>query len=179
MRAAKIAAIAADRDAYTKQAFAACVAAAKDLVAYEGPIRSGEQVGRLVESEWGRVVGAVVWAWVATRAEQAASEGWNSEKATRATSLVPDPWIAGAIASALPALADACAGLDWSKPVSAWPKDDVVGFLEEAFRLVVRAIVARDTEEERIAGKGGAPDAASALIAELDRVPPLFEGRRP
>jgi hypothetical protein len=173
MRAAKAAAISADRDQWTKQAFAACIAAAKDLVAYEGPIRSGTPIGRLVESEWGWIVSAVVWAWIATRAQQAAAEGSSDERAIRATGLVPDPWVVGAIASTLPALVEACASLDWAKPIGEWSRDDVVKLLEEAFRLTVRAIVARDAEEERVVGKGGAPDAATALIAELDRVPPV------
>jgi hypothetical protein len=69
-------------------------------------------------------------------------------------------------------------GLDWSKPIGDWPKGDVVGLLEEAFRLIVRAIVARDAEEERLTGKGGASDAASRLIAELDRIPPFLEQPR-
>jgi hypothetical protein len=151
MRGSKQAALHAHRDDWTKQAFAACVAAAKDLIGAEGPMRPFSPIGKLGDDEWGWVVSTVVWAWISTRAEQAAAEGWNIERAIRATGLEPDPWLAGAVASILPKLAEA--ELDWSQPIGAWSKDDVVALLLAAFGLTQRACAARDAAEEQIAGR--------------------------
>jgi hypothetical protein len=127
------------------------IAAAKDLVADMGPIRPGVPVGRLTGSEWGWICSTVVWAWIASRAEQAATEGWNGERTIRSSGFVSDPWSAGAIVSVLPKLFEACPDLDWSQPVGAWSKDVVVEFLTQAFGLIQRALVARDLTEEQVA----------------------------
>jgi hypothetical protein len=158
MRANRHAAVSADRDLWTKKAFAAGLAAAKDLIGAEGPIRPGVPVGRLTESEWGWFVSAIVSAWVRTRSEQAASEGWNYERAAHATQLEPDPWLEGAIASVLPKLAEACRDLDWSKPVGAWERSDVVALLIAAFNLILRALEARDAAENPPDAGGANPD---------------------
>jgi hypothetical protein len=153
MRASKTAAIHAYRDTWTKAAFAACVVAAKDLIGADGPIRPLSPIGRLGEDEWGWIVSTVVWAWIATRAEQAATEGWNEERAIRATGLDPDPWFTGAVAAILPQLPEALPDIDWSKPVGEWAKDDIVAFLSTAIVLARRAVAARNVAEERLAGK--------------------------
>jgi hypothetical protein len=153
MRSSKTAAIHAHRDDWTKKAFAACADAAKDLIGPEGPIRPLSPIGRLGDDEWGWIVSTVIWAWIATRAEQAAAEGWSAERAARATGLDPDPWFNGAVAAILPALPDACAGLDWSKPVGDWEKDELVAFLSMAIVLARRAVAARNVVEEQLAGK--------------------------
>jgi hypothetical protein len=172
MRDSKLAAIHAYGDDWTKQAFAACLAAAKDLIGVEGPIRPLSPIGRLGDDEWGWIISSIVWAWIATRAEQAATEGWNAERAIRATGLDPDPWFDGAVAAILPKLPDACAGLDWSKPVGEWPKDNVVEFLSTAIVLARRAVAARNVAEEPIAGK---LETVDTLNEEL---PPFEEARR-
>jgi hypothetical protein len=177
VRSARIAAIAADRDRFEKQAFQVCIVAAKELIGAEGPIRSGTPIGRLTDSELGWFVGAIIWGWISVRAEQAATEGWNEERAVRSTGLVPSPWLQGAAVSILPALAEACPDAPWSSPLDAWSRSDVAALVAAGFPLIVRAIVARDAAEERLAGKDGAADAASALIAALDKVPPLFVAR--
>ena len=123
MRTNRHAAISADRDKWTKQAFDACIAAAKDLIGTDGPIRPGVPIGLLTKSEWGWFVSTVVSAWVRIRSEQAASEGWNYERAAHATGLEPDPWVQGAVASILPKLVEACPDLDWSKPVGEWDEE--------------------------------------------------------
>ena len=115
VRTNRHAAISADRDRWTKQAFDAGIAAAKDLIGTDGPIRPGVPVGRLTESEWGWIVSTVVSAWVRIRSEQAASEGWNYERAAHTTRLEPDPWVQGAVASILPKLVEACPDLNWGK----------------------------------------------------------------
>jgi hypothetical protein len=153
MRSSKLAAISADRDRWMRQATAASIAAAKEVVGVDGPIRLHSPVGRLGNDEWGWICSSAVWAWIATRAEQAATEGWDEERAIRTTGLESDPWLAGAVASVLPKLPEACPGLDWSKPVGEWPKDDVVAFLIAAFGLIQRALAARDVAEARVAGK--------------------------
>jgi hypothetical protein len=157
-RSNRRASIGADRDRWTKQAFEACVAAALDLVGKDGPIRPGVPVGRLTESEWGWFVSTVVSAWVRTRSEQAASEGWNYDRAAHATQLEPDPWLEGAIASVLPKLAEACRDLDWSKPVGAWERSDVVALLIAAFNLILRVLEARDAAENPSEAGGANPD---------------------
>ena len=153
MKNAPVASISAENDAWLRRATAASIARAKDLVAPQGPIRSATQLGKLSDSEWGWIVSTVVWGWVSSRAEQAATEGLDVERAIRTTKLDPDPWDIGAIRAILPELARACAGFDWTKPASAWSKDELAEFLASAFTLIQRAVAARDTIEERIAGK--------------------------
>ena len=158
MRSNRRAAISADRDKWTKRAFGACIVAIKDLIGTDGLIRPGIPIGRLTKSEWGWFAGAVVSAWVRTRAEQAASEGWNYERAAHASGFEPDPWLEGAIAAILPKLADACSDLDWSKAIGEWAKGDIVAFLIAAFGLIQRALAARDAAENPPVASGSQPD---------------------
>jgi hypothetical protein len=143
----------AHRDRWAAQALTRAVAAARDMVGDDGPVRSNAPVGRLGADEWGWLVSPAIAAWIATRAEQAASEGWNVERTIRATGLEPDPWFTGAVAAILPKLPDACPGLDWSKSIGEWSKDEIIEFLSMAIVLARRAIAARNAAEEPIAGK--------------------------
>ena len=59
------------------------------------------------------------------------------------TALDPQPWDAGAVESILPQLGN-LQGVDWTLPISAWPKEVMVKFLIEAFWLIDRAMLARD-----------------------------------
>jgi hypothetical protein len=159
MRTNRHAAISADRDRWTKQAFCAGLAAARDLIGDEGPIRPGVPVGRLTEVEWGWFVSTVVSTWVRTRSEQAATEGWDYERAAHATGLEPDPWIEGAVAAILPKLAETCPNLAWDKAVGEWEKRDIVAFLIAAFGLISHALAARDAAESPPGTASGAnPD---------------------
>jgi hypothetical protein len=158
MRTNRLAAISADRDRWTKQAFDACIVAGKDLIGDDGPIRPGVPIGRLTTNELGWFVSTIVSTWVRVRSEQAASEGWNYERAAHATMLEPDPWLEGAVGSVLPKLAEACPGLDWSKPVGEWEKNDVVALLIAAFRLIQRALAARDAAENPLSAPGANPN---------------------
>jgi hypothetical protein len=63
------------------------------------------------------------------------------------TALDPQPWDAGAAAAILAELADACAELDWSKPLGAWPKVDIIAFLLKAMPLIRKAMIARDLSD--------------------------------
>jgi hypothetical protein len=147
MKDARIASISAEHDEWIRRAFAVSLNRAKDLVAPQGPL------GKLSDSEWGWIISTVVWGWVSTRGEQAASEGLDPERAVRTSRLTPNPWDVGAVKAILSELAKSCAGFDWSKPASAWSKDELATFLLTGFDLIQRAADARDAVEEKIAGK--------------------------
>jgi hypothetical protein len=115
-------------------------------------------IGRLTTSELGWFASAGVSAWVRTRSEQAATEGWNYERACHSTMLEPDPWLEGAVAAILPKLAEACPALDWGKPVGEWAKDDVVAFLIAVFGLIRHALATRDAAENPPGAGGANPD---------------------
>jgi hypothetical protein len=122
-------------DKWQRDATAAAIAAARNVIRTDGPIPPGTPVGRLSDTEWGWIVASVLFAWIGKRAEQAVSEQIDTERLIRMTALDPQPWDAGAVAAVLPDLADACSGLDWSKPLTTWPKDDIIEFLLKAMPL--------------------------------------------
>jgi hypothetical protein len=161
---ARIASISAEQDEWLRRAFAAAVAAAKDLVDDRGPIRSNIAIGRLGDSEWKWIVSAAVSAWVAIRSEQAAAEGWDLEQTIRMTRLEPCPWDTGAVIKILPQLAQARGDFDWSLPVGSWSKEALAGFLLAAFNLIQRATIARDVVEEQLAGKPTSADATARQV---------------
>ena len=158
MRANRFAAISADRDKWAKQAFDACIAAAKDLIGKDGLVRPDIPIGRLTSNEWGWFVSTAVSTWVRTRSQQASVAGWNYERACHATGLEPDPWLEGAVAAVLPKLVEARPSLDWSKPIGQWEKCDIVAFLIVGFGLVQRALAARDAAENPPDAAGANPD---------------------
>jgi hypothetical protein len=143
-------------DQWQRAATAAAIAGARGVVQIDGPIPPGTPVGRLSDTEWGWIVAAVLFAWISKRAEQAAAENLDAERTIRMTALDPQPWDAGAVAAILPELADACSGIDWSKPLTAWPKDDVIEFLLRAMPLIRKAMIARDLSEKGITRKSSA-----------------------
>ena len=128
---------------WQERATAAAITAARRLVSGNGPIRATTPIGRLSDIEWGWIVAAVIFAWIAARAEQATVEGVDTERAIRMTGYDPDPWDAGAIATILPQLADT-PGVDWTTPLADWPRDTMVAFLTTALALVGKATIARD-----------------------------------
>jgi hypothetical protein len=164
MKNARLASITAEQDKWIRRATVVSIAAAKDLVTPQGPIRSTTQVGRLGDDEWAWLASTIVSGWISTRAEQAASEGLDPERAIRTTKLTPDPWDVGTIRSILPELAKSCAGFDWSKPASAWSKDELAQFLLTGFDLIQRAVAARDIVEEQVAGKPISADVTARQI---------------
>jgi hypothetical protein len=125
------------------RATGAAIAAARRLVRAENPIRTATPIGRLSEVEWGWIVTAIIFAWIATRAEQATADGLDSERAIRMTGYDPNPWDAGVVATILPQLADS-PGIDWTKPTAEWPREEMVTFLTTALALVRKATIARD-----------------------------------
>jgi hypothetical protein len=113
-------------------------------------------VGRLSDTEWGWIFSGSLFAWISKRAEQAAAEQIDTEQLVRLVALDPTPWDAGAVAAILPDLADACSGLDWSKPLAAWSREDIIEFLLKAMALARKAMLARDLSEKGITRKSSA-----------------------
>ena len=150
MKKARISAVSVENDEWLRRASAASIAAARELVGDRGPIRSGAPIGTLGASEWGWICSAAIWGWIATRSEQAASEGWSLEETVRRTGLDPDPWDTGGVVAILPRLAAALPEFDWSQPAAAWSKDELAQFLLTAFNLIKRAHIARDAVEEQL-----------------------------
>jgi hypothetical protein len=143
-------------DQRQRDATAAAIAGARGVVQMDGPIPLGTPIGRLSDTEWGWIIAAVLFAWISKRAEQAAAEQLDTEQLIRLTALDPQPWDAGAAAAILPDLADACSGVDWSKPLTAWPRDDVVEFLLRAMPLIRKAMIARDVSSRGVTQQSGA-----------------------
>jgi hypothetical protein len=153
-------------DQWQRDATAAAISAARQVLL--GPIPPGTPIGRLSDTEWGWIIAAVLFAWVSVRAQQAIAENLDTERTIRMTALDPQPWDAGAVASILPELADACAALDWSKPLTAWPKDDIIEFLLAAMPLIRKAMIARDLSDKGISRKSSAATIARQASAAAD-----------
>jgi hypothetical protein len=156
VKRARIAAISAERDDWLRRATAAAIAAARDVVGETGLIRPSMPIGKLTISEWGWIASAAISAWVATRAEQAATEGWDLEQTIRTVSSESDidPWDTGGVMAILPKLPEACGeGFDWSKPIGDWPKEMIAEFLLVAFKLIWRGMIARAVIEGQVAGR--------------------------
>src|SRR5262249_35454384 len=131
-------------DAWQRQATAAAVEAARGIVQMDGPIPPATPIGRLSDTEWGWVLAAMLFAWISTRAQQAASEQLDSEQVIRLIALDPQPWDTGAVMAILPELADTCPDIDWSKPLAQWSRETMAEFLLAAMRLIRKAMIARD-----------------------------------
>ena len=96
---------------------------------WAAPSRPARRLDALAMCQWGWIVAAILFAWISTRAEQAAAENLDTERTIRMTALDPQPWDAGAVAAILPELADACSGINWSQPLVAWSRETMVEFL--------------------------------------------------
>jgi hypothetical protein len=129
-------------DMWQRKATAASIIAVRELVA-GGVIPPATPISRLSDIELGWLTAANLFAWIKCRSEQATAEGWNTELTLRLTALDPQPWDAGAVESILPDLGN-LQGVDWSKPVTAWPQDVMVKFVLEALKLIHAAMIARD-----------------------------------
>jgi hypothetical protein len=144
-------------DQWQRDATAAAIAGARGVVRMDGAIPPGTPIGRLSDTEWGWIVAAILFAWISTRALQAAAENLDTERTIRLTALDPQPWDIGAVAAILPELASACSDVDWSKPLTDWSRETVVGFLLKAMPLIRKAVIARDISESGITRKSS-PD---------------------
>jgi hypothetical protein len=143
-------------DQWQRDATAAAIAGARGVVQMDGPIPPGTPIGRLSDTEWGWILTAMLFAWISKRAEQATAEQLDTEQLIRLTALDPQPWDAGAVAAILPELADACSGLDWSKPLAAWSRENIIEFLLKAMPLIRKAMLARDLSDKGVSHKSSA-----------------------
>jgi len=137
-------------DEWLRRATAAAIEGARGVVQLGGPIPPGTPIGRLSDTEWGWILAAMLFAWISKRAEQAASEQLDTERAIRLAGLEPEPWDAGAVAAILPEVAEACADIDWAQPLTAWPRDTMIEFLLAATRLIRKATLARDRSDKGV-----------------------------
>ena len=156
MRSVAEVSLSAIEDQWQRDATAAAIAGARGVVQMGGPIPPGAPVGRLSDVEWGWIVAAVLFGWIGKRAEQAAAERLDTEQLIRLTALDPEPWDAGAVAAILGELVDACAGLDWSKPLAQWPREAIIEFLLKAMPLIRKAMIARDLSDKGVSRKSSA-----------------------
>jgi hypothetical protein len=143
-------------DQWQRDATAAAIAGARGVIQMDGPIPPGTPVGRLSDVEWGWIVAAVLFAWISVRARQAATEQLDTERLVRMIALDPQPWDAGAVATILPDLADACSDIDWSKPLTEWSQETMIGFLLKAMPLIRKAMIARDISAKGVTRKSSA-----------------------
>src|SRR5687768_1145884 len=128
---------------WSQKATQSAIDAAKDVVSGEG-INARASIGSLSDIEWGWIVAASIFGWIKTKAQQAVEEGTSAEITIRTmTHRNPEPWEAGAVETILPALGN-IEGLDWTKPVGDWSKDQIVSFAWQIHRLADSALAARD-----------------------------------
>jgi hypothetical protein len=130
-------------DLWQRQATAAAIASARKMIG-DGGVPASTAVGHLSDEQLGWILCAGICSWIATRAAQAVDEGNAAiEMNIRDTGTAPPPWDAGAVETILPELGT-MVGIDWNATVFAWPKDTMLLFLCEAYRLMTKAIAARD-----------------------------------
>jgi hypothetical protein len=132
--------------AWQRRAMADSIKAARGLVGPGHAIPDGTPIGMLSDVEFGWLVASIIFAWISTRAEQAATEGL--ERIERALRSAPpqngvDAWDKGAIAAILPTLAGE-ANVDWDRPLKSWSRDEMIRFLLFAVDLVDKAMKARE-----------------------------------
>jgi hypothetical protein len=131
------------QDLWQRQATAAAIESARKMIG-NGGVHPETSVGGLSDEQLGWLLCAGTCSWIATRAAQAVDEGNAAiEMNIRDTGTAPPPWDAGAVETILSDLANV-EGIDWSATMFAWPKDTMLLFLCEAYRLMSKAIAARD-----------------------------------
>jgi hypothetical protein len=134
-------------DAWLRQATTEAIKAARHVVS-GGAVPPMTPVGRLSDTEWGWIVSSILFGWIRERATQATANGLNVEKQLQQTGLDPRPWDAGAIATALPELAEA--KVDWNAPLGELSRDELIAFLGVAYTLIDKAMQARDLGKHQV-----------------------------
>lgn len=129
-------------DEWQRRSTASAIASARDVVSKEG-INARVPVGSLGDLEWGWIVASAIFGWIKTRAEQAVHEGTAYDIPIRTMAGEPGPWEAGAVETILPALGG-MSGVDWSKPIGEWSKDQIVSFAWQIHKLTDGALARRD-----------------------------------
>jgi hypothetical protein len=151
-------------DAWQREATRVAIEKGRALVA-GGALKPMTPIGRLSDTEWGWVVCNVLFGWIHVRAEQATNNGVGSDKYIRDTGLDPNPWLTGAVAAVLPELAVVCKETDWSLPLAELTREEMIGFLTDAYVLISKAIAARDKGEKIVTRR---PPDDTAKDAEPD-----------
>jgi hypothetical protein len=140
--------LSAIEDAWQREATRVAIEQARAVVS-GGALPPMTPVGRLSETEWGWIVAAVLFGWISTRARQATSNGIGPDKFLYINeSFNPNPWDAGAIESILPELGNCQA--DWSKSLSQFSREEMIAFLGDAYNLIGKAMLTRDTGEKLV-----------------------------
>jgi hypothetical protein len=145
-------------DAWLRKATAAAIAAARKIVG-DGAVNPAAPVGRLSDVEWGWIFSSSLFGWIMVRGEQAAVEQLDSELTIRAVGYDPNPWDVGAIAAILPDLSET-PGIDWTKPLANWTREEMLNFLTAAFVLIRKSTIARDLSGATITRKSSAAQLA-------------------
>lgn len=138
-------------DAWQREATRVAIEKARAAVS-GGAVPPMTPVGRLSDIEWGWIVSAVLFGWVATRARQATSNGVGPDRYLYINETFnPDPWDTGAIEAILPELGQCEA--DWSKSLAQFSRDEMIAFLGDAYNLIGKAMLARDKGEKMVTHK--------------------------
>ena len=136
-----------DRRRWQREATRVAIEEARTAVR-SGAVPPNTPIGRLSDVEWGWIVAAVLFGWIDVRARQAVDNGVGVDKHIRDTNIEPDPWDIGAIESILPELATA--ETDWSKPLAEFSREGMIAFLGDAYNLIGKAMLARDSGEKLV-----------------------------
>jgi len=139
--------LAAIEDCWQREATRVAIEKARAAIS-SGAVPPNTPVGRLSDTELGWIAAAVLFGWIDVRARQAVGNGVGVNKHIRDTGLVPDPWDIGAIEAVLPELAKP--EIDWSKPLGKFSREEMIEFLGDAYTLIGKAILARDTGEKLV-----------------------------
>lgn len=130
-------------DHWQREATLSAISACKDVIGANG-INQRSMISSLSDLEWGWIAAAAIFAWIKTKAQHAVEEGTGYDIPIRSmTYRGMAPWEAGAIETILPALGG-LEGVDWTKPVGDWSKDQIVSFAYQINRLATSAFAARD-----------------------------------
>jgi hypothetical protein len=163
--------LSAIEDVWQREATRVAIKEARAVVA-GGPVPPLTPIGRLSDTEWGWIVAAVLFGWISTRARQATDNGVGPDKYLYANDAFnPDPWDAGAIEAILPELANSTR-TDWSKSLLQFSRDEMIGFLGDAYNLIGKAMLARDKGEQLVT-RNGPTGTAEAATAEANWDDPL------
>jgi hypothetical protein len=133
----------ASDDEWQMAATQAAITAVRGVINKDG-INQRAMIGSLSDLELGWMVAAAVFAWIKTKAQQAVAEGEHYDHKIRTmTYRDMEPWEIGAVEAALPGLAE-LTGVDWSKPIGDWSKEEMARLMWRAHRLTDSALAARD-----------------------------------
>jgi hypothetical protein len=143
----RVPSLTAMEDCWQREATRVAIEQARAVVS-GGAVPPNTPIGRLSDTEWGWIVAAMLFGWIDVRARQAVDNGIGVDKHIRDTGFEPDPWDAGAIESILPELAKP--EIDWSRPLAEFSREEMIELLGDAYTLIGKAMLARDTGEKQI-----------------------------